>query len=110
ASVKSFSIQQGIAEVFTGLGITAEEVRDAELLLKLDLVHAQMEDLVPFCAEMVKTSKPMLVVGNKIDEIPEALREKLAVQKVAFASAASELALRNAAAAKVITYLPGDKE
>ena len=110
ASVKSFSIHQGIAEVFTGLGITPDEVREVELLLKLDLVHAPMEDLVPFCAEIVKISKPMLVVGNKIDETPEALREKLAAQNVAFASAASELALRNAAAAKVITYLPGDKE
>ncbi len=110
ASVKTFSIHQGIAEVFTGLGITPEEVRDAELLLKLDLVHAQMEDLVLFCAEMVRISKPMLVVGNKIDETPEALREKLAAQKVSFVSAASELALRNAAAAKVIKYLPGDKE
>jgi len=34
-------------------------------LLKLDLAHAQMENLVPFCAEIVKISKPMLVVGNK---------------------------------------------
>jgi len=109
ASVKTFSIHQGIAEVFTGLGITPEDVHDAELRLKIDLVHAQMENLVPFCAEIVKISKPMLVVGNKIDETPDALREKLALGKVAFVSAASELALRNAAAAKVITYLPGDK-
>ncbi|MGP8114843.1 MAG: TGS domain-containing protein, partial [Methanoregula sp.] len=110
ASVKTFSIHQGIAEVFTGLGITPEDVHEAELLLKIDLVHAQMESLVPFCAQMVRISKPMLVVGNKIDETPEALREKLAAQKVSFVSAASELALRNAATAKVIKYLPGDKE
>ena len=110
ASVKTFSIHQGIAEVFTGLGITPDEVRELELLLKLDLVHAQMEELVPFCAEIVRISKPMLVVGNKVDETPEAMREKLAAQKVAFASAASELALRNAATANVIKYLPGDKQ
>jgi ribosome-binding ATPase YchF (GTP1/OBG family) len=108
AQVKGFSIHQAIAETFTGLGITPEDVRDAELGLKLDLVHAKMEDLVPFCAEIVKISKPMLIVGNKFDEAPEALREKLAEQKVAFASAASELALRNAAAAHVVGYLPGD--
>jgi ribosome-binding ATPase len=110
ASVKTYSIHQGISEVFTGLGITQEEVRDAEMLLKIDLVHANMEDLVPFCAEIVKISKPMLLVGNKVDEAPEALRAKLTEAKVAFASAASELALRNAAAAHVITYLPGDPE
>ena len=109
AQVKGFSIHQAVAETFTGLGITPEDVRDAEIQLKLDLVHAKMEDLVPFCAEMVKISKPMLVVGNKFDEAPEALRAKLAEQKVAFASAASELALRNAAAAQVIGYLPGDE-
>ena len=110
AAVKTFSMHQGIAEVFTGLGITPEEIRDVELALKIDLVHVTMEDLVPFCAEMVKISKPMLVVGNKVDETPAALRAKLAEAKVAFASAASELALRNAAAAHVVTYLPGDAQ
>jgi len=108
AQGKGFSIQQGVAETFTGLGITAEDVRDIEIALKMDLVYAKMEDLVPFCAEIVKLSKPMLVVGNKFDEAPEGLRAKLAEKKVAFASAASELALRNAAAAHVVKYLPGD--
>jgi len=109
AQVKGFSIHQAVAETFTGLGITPEDVRDAEIQLKLDLVHAKMEDLVPFCAEIVKISKPMLIVGNKADEAPGTLRKKLAEEKVAFASAASELALRNAAAAQVIGYLPGDE-
>lgn len=107
---KGNALEQGIAETFTGLGITFEDVRDIELSLKLDLVHATVDDLIPFCAEIVKISKPMLVVGNKFDEAPETLRAKLAEAKVAFASAASELALRNAAAAKVIRYLPGDAE
>lgn len=107
---KGAAIQQGIAETFTGLGITTDDIRDVELKLKLDLVHANMEDLIPLCAEVVKISKPMLVIGNKFDEAPEALRAKLAEQKVAFASAASELALRNAAAANVVRYLPGDEQ
>lgn len=107
---KGNALEQGIAETFTGLGITFEDVRDIELNLKLDLIHATVEDLIPFCAEIVKISKPMLVVGNKFDEAPEALRAKLAEAKVAFASAASELALRNAVGANVIKYLPGDAE
>jgi len=107
---KGAAIQQGIAESFTGLGITTEDVRDIELALKIDLVHASIDDLVPLCAEIVKISKPMLVIGNKVDEAPEALRTKLAAAKVAFASAASELALRNAAGAHLIQYLPGDAE
>lgn len=108
AQVKGFSIYEAIAEVFTGLGITPEDVRDAEHLLKIDLVHAKMEDLIPFCAEFVKVSKPMLVVGNKVDEVPELLHRKLSAQNVVFVSAVSELALRNAAAAHIISYLPGD--
>jgi ribosome-binding ATPase len=107
---KGAAIQQGIAETFAVLGITFEDVRDAELKLKIDLVHASMEDLIPLCAEMVKISKPMLVVGNKFDETPPGNRVKLAALNVVFASAASELALRNAAAANVIKYLPGDSE
>ena len=107
---KGAAIQQGIADTFVGLGITLEDVRDVELNLKLDLVHADINDLIPLCAEMVKISKPMLVVGNKFDEAPESLRTKLAEQKVAFASAASELALRNAAAANMVKYLPGDEK
>jgi ribosome-binding ATPase YchF (GTP1/OBG family) len=107
---KGAAIQQGIAETFTGFGITTDDVRDLELKLKIDLVHATIDDLVPLCAEIVKISKPMLVVGNKFDEAPEGLRSKLAAQKVAFASAASELALRNAAAAGVVQYLPGDEQ
>jgi hypothetical protein len=110
AQVKVFSIQQGVAEIFTGLGITPEDVRDVEIALKIELVHAKMEDLVPFCAEIVKISKPMLVVGNKFDEAPQTLRIKLAELHVSFASAASELALRNAAAAHIIKYLPGDSQ
>jgi hypothetical protein len=107
---KGTAIQQGIADIFTGLGITMEDVRDTELKLKLDLIHATIDDLVPLCAEIVKLSKPMLIVGNKFDETPEALRLKLAERKIVFASAASELALRNAAGAHLIHYLPGDAQ
>ena len=107
---KGSAIELGIAETFTGLGITMEDVRDIELSLKIDLIHASIDDLIPLCAEIVKISKPMLVVGNKVDETPEALRTKLATAKVAFASAASELALRNAAGAHLVQYLPGDTE
>jgi len=107
---KGSAIQQGIAEVFAGLGITYEDIRDAELKFKIDFIHATMEDLIPLCAEIVSISKPMVVIGNKFDLAPEELRKRLAEAKVTFASAASELALRNAAAAHVIKYLPGDPE
>ncbi|MFA6226517.1 MAG: redox-regulated ATPase YchF [Methanoregula sp.] len=107
---KGANIELGIAETFVGLGITTDDVHDLQLQLKIDLIHGSNDDLIPLCAEIVKISKPMLVIGNKVDEAPEALRTKLAAAKVAFASAASELALRNAAGAHLIEYLPGDAE
>lgn len=108
AQVRGFSIHQAIAETFTGFGITPEDVRDVELALKLDLTHAKMEELVPFCAEIVRISKLMVIIGNKADEAPEAIRSGLAAEGIAFASAASELALRNAANGQIVRYLPGD--
>jgi ribosome-binding ATPase YchF (GTP1/OBG family) len=47
-------------------------------------------------------------VGNRVDEAPDALVEKLRARGVRFATAAGELALRNAAQAGIVKYLPGD--
>lgn len=107
---KGAAIQQGIAEIFANLGITTDDIRDLELKLRIDFVHATIDDLIPLCAEIVKISKPMLIVGNKADEAPEELVTRLAERNITFASAASELALRNAAAAKLVKYLPGDPQ
>ena len=74
---KGAAIQQGIAETFAVLGITFEDVRDAELHAQNRSGPRTMEDLIPFCAEMVKISKPMLVVGNKFDETPAAFVQDL---------------------------------
>jgi hypothetical protein len=108
AQVKTFSLHRGISEVFTGLGITPEEVRDAELAAKTDLLHADQAALIRFCGEIVKISKPMLAIGNKVDQAPAPLVDKLRASGLLFSSAAGELALRNAATAHLIRYLPGD--
>jgi ribosome-binding ATPase len=50
----------------------------------------------------------MLHIGNKVDDTSETLIKRLSEAGIHFASGASELALRNAAAANVITYHPGD--
>ena len=108
AQSKTYSIHRGVAETFTGLGITPEDVRDAEVAAGTDLMHASGEDLVKFSEQIVRISKPMIAIGNKADQAPEALLEKLKARGLLFATAAGELALRNAAQAGLISYEPGD--
>jgi ribosome-binding ATPase YchF (GTP1/OBG family) len=108
AQSKGFSLHRGVAEVFAGLAVTPEQIRDAEVAAGIDLLHAGEEDLIAFCREVVKISKPMVVVGNKVDMAPPDLLARLRDEKMLFSSAASELALRNAANSHIIRYVPGD--
>jgi hypothetical protein len=72
------------------------------------LSHAQEPDLVRFCRRLLSVSKPMMLVGNRVDEAPDAIVEGLRARGVRLATAAGELALRNAASAGLVKYLPGD--
>jgi len=108
AQTSGNSPAQGIAEVFAGLGITLEHVHQAEMELSLNLKRITQEELIRFCARLLSNAKPMLIVGNKVDQAPQALLGKLAPLKLSYASAAAELALRNAAAGSLIHYFPGD--
>ncbi len=103
------ALMEAIADVFAGLGVTFENVRDAGEAAGVDLRTAGEEDLIRFCRELMTISKPMLIVGNKADQAPEECLDRLAKHDVIFASAAGELALRMAAEGKFINYLPGDE-
>jgi len=108
AQSKTSLLHKGISEVLTGLGITPEDVRDAEETAEIDLTHADADALIKFCREISRISKPMVPVGNKVDQAPQSLVDALKSDGFLFASAAGELALRNAAQAKIVRYLPGD--
>jgi ribosome-binding ATPase YchF (GTP1/OBG family) len=108
AQSKAYSIHRGVSEVLTGLKISPEDVRDAEVAAGIDLGHTETDGLQAFCREITRISKPMVIVGNKVDQAPEALVASLKSGGYIFASAAGELALRNAAAAHIIRYFPGD--
>jgi len=109
AQAKDFSLVGAIADLFAGLGVTFEHVRDADEATGVDLRTAGEEDLIRFCRELMTISKPMLIVGNKADQAPKECFDRLREHDVIFASAAGELALRMAAEGKFITYLPGDR-
>jgi ribosome-binding ATPase len=108
AQAKNFSISQAVAEVFAGLGITIEHVHAAEAGMAAELHRSSSDELIAFCGRLLQVSKPMLTVGNKVDQAPDGLVAQLKDKEAIFASAASELALRKAASAGVVQYLPGD--
>jgi len=110
AGQRDFSVTDAIAEVFAGLGITAVEVRSAELRLDRDLRKCDEEGMIAFSRHLVEISKPMMIVGNKADEAPPECLEVLKECGAGFASALSELALRKAAEGGYVSYLPGDPE
>jgi ribosome-binding ATPase YchF (GTP1/OBG family) len=109
AQAKDFPLLTAIADIFAGLGVTLEDIRKAEELLNADLRGASDDDLIRFCTELMKISKPMLIVANKADLASKEFLENLDGFGVIFSSAAGELALRMAAEGKFISYLPGDR-
>ncbi len=109
AQSKTHSLHRSLSEVLTGLKISPEDVRDAEVEAGIDLAHADADGLQAFCREIVRISKPMVAVGNKVDQAPELMIDLLKGSRFIFATAAGELALRNAATAHLIRYLPGDR-
>jgi ribosome-binding ATPase YchF (GTP1/OBG family) len=108
AQQKAFSLVDAIADVFAGLRITPEQIREAEKEVGGNLRQSSDDDLLRFCKRLVELSKPMVVVANKADQASDPLPEKLEGANIIFASAASELALRKAAEGKFINYLPGN--
>ena len=109
AQQKTFSIEDAVTEQLAGLAVTYEDVVSAERESGVDLKKCTQEELIAFCGELISSSKPFLVIGNKIDLAPLDIVESLKKEDISFASAASELALRKAAEGKFVEYLPGDK-
>lgn len=110
AQQKSFSVIDAVADVYAGLGITYEQIRDAEQEACINLRQAGEDDLIAFCETLICRSKPMYIVANKADLMPDQIARDLSHEPVSFASAAGELALRKAAEGRFITYVAGDTD
>lgn len=108
AQTSGFSIEQAIADTLAGLGVKLDNVHIAEQELGINLHRATPADLILFCDRLLRMSKPILIVANKIDQTPADIVKKMANYNPIYASAAAELALRNAAATHLIRYFPGD--
>ena len=106
---------QAVAKQFSGLKVDEEMVKKIILKTGLDAEKPTKwsdENVYLFASELRKLSKPMIIAGNKSDT--EKAKENLAKLKKEFSypiipcSADSELALREAAKAGLIEYVPGE--
>jgi len=109
-------IVEALLSKLSGLSINRTHIITTLRETKLEnvkLLQWSDEDLRLFAKKLREISKPMVIAANKAD-LPEAKKfiEKLK-SKYKFViptSAESELALRKAANAKLIEYIPGERE
>ena len=91
-----------------GLRISPVEIREAVDECGINLAKATEEEIAELAAVLLRVSKPMIIAANKADQASEenlaALKDMGAVPTIA----AGELALKSAASAKLLSYLPGD--
>lgn len=96
-----------LADALAGLAISADDIRSALDATEVDLFKADLDALSMFADALVAINKPTVVVANKADLATDEMLKGLD-QEMMRATAAGELALRNAAAADLIRYIPGD--
>jgi ribosome-binding ATPase YchF (GTP1/OBG family) len=117
AEIEHSKFTEAVAKQFSGLKVEEEQVKD--VLLKVNLPEQASnwneEQLMKFASYLRKESKPMIIAANKVDaekgeENYKKVKEKFKDYLVIPCSADSELALRQAAKAGLIEYIPGDKD
>ncbi|MBR1368878.1 translation-associated GTPase [Methanocalculus chunghsingensis] len=109
AQGKEAALVDLLAEGLAGLSMTAEDIRSALAETDVDLFTADGDALCRFADALIAINKPMVTVANKADLAFEELLASFPPEVVR-TTAAAELALRGAASAGVISYLPGDPD
>ena len=107
-----------LTELYQGMGVKQSHVKDALKITNLeekDVENYDISDSKKFATELRRTSKPTLIVANKIDIEGAAknfqrLRERYNDIIVVPASADSELSLRRAEQKNLIKYSPGSEK
>jgi ribosome-binding ATPase YchF (GTP1/OBG family) len=115
--IEDTSFSEAVSKQFSGLKVTENQVK--EILLNQELPDKpstwKNEDLRLFASALRRKSKPTIIAGNKVDleegrKNYEKLKEKFSNLIIIPCSADSELALREAARAKLIEYVPGERD
>ncbi len=117
AELEKTKFTQAVVKQFSGLKVTEQQIKS--VLLRVNLPEKAStwndEELMKFASELRKEGKPMIIAANKIDtekgeENFKKLKEKFPDYLIVPCSADSELALRQAAKAKLIEYVPGERD
>ncbi len=99
-------------ERLAGLNVTEAQIKDALKVVSLPEDPTKWDDdlLLALCTEIRAKAKPMIAAMNKADIAPEGNIEKVkAINDMCVVTMAeTELALKKAAAAGLIEYVPGD--
>jgi len=116
AELESDNFARAVANQFSGLKVNEEQAKSA--LLKLNFPSRPStwtnEQILKFASELRKKSKPMIIAANKVDTVKgeenyKKLKNTFPELQIIPCSADSELALREAAKAGLINYIPGEK-
>jgi ribosome-binding ATPase YchF (GTP1/OBG family) len=117
AEIEHSKFSEAVVKQFSGLKVKEEQVKD--VLMRINLPEKAStwndEQLMKFASELRKESKPMIIAANKVDmkngeENYKNIKEKFKEYLVIPCSADSELALRQAAKAGLIEYIPGERD
>ena len=115
--IEDVNFSEAVAKQFSGLRVDEEQVK--AVLLKLDFSDKPSKwdnkQLMKFASELRRESKPMIIAANKVDvekarENYEKLKKEFPDLMIVPCSADSELALREAAKAGLIDYIPGEND
>jgi ribosome-binding ATPase len=110
-------LSEAVHKQFSGLKVNEDQITGVLLKLNLPEKCSQWseDELRKFAGELRAVSKPMIIAANKIDlangwENYERIKEEFSDLIIIPCSADSELALRQAAKAELIEYIPGEKD
>ncbi len=107
-----FDLEVVLTDMLTGLGVTEAEVTACLRSIEYPSDPIQWDDDIrqALATKLRESSKPIVVVANKIDQAPDSALERLEAEAdvVIPTTAAGELALRRGADAGILEYDPGD--
>jgi len=116
AEIEKENFARAVAKQFSGLKVDEYQVK--QVLLKINFKENpsrwEEEQIKCFSKELRKLSKPMIIAANKVDtergeENYKKLKKEFSDLIIIPCSADSELALREAAKANLIEYIPGER-
>ncbi|WP_394334873.1 redox-regulated ATPase YchF [Methanonatronarchaeum thermophilum] len=111
--VQKKDLAHEIHDVYTGLGLTLNDIKMSISKLDLDSEKPSnwgSEDREDLIENMRRESKPILIAANKADIAPEDNLKRISIvsDDAVPTSANAELALKKASQGNIIDYKPGD--